>query len=132
MSRGQNKIRRHLGKIAARSNNRCHLCGEGFASLAPTHSEKDFKAVQKWKLMRPTVDHIIPESEGGTYERENIRLAHNTCNSRRGNKPLLYYRMFKLFEIKYPFFAVEIPTRQWLKIQRLNHKKTRHKISTEE
>lgn len=34
----------------------------------------------------PTLDHIIPLSKGGPHTRENLRLAHFICNSRRGNR----------------------------------------------
>lgn len=30
-------------------------------------------------------DHIKPKSLGGTYEKENMALAHKICNSKRGN-----------------------------------------------
>lgn len=30
-------------------------------------------------------DHIIPESLGGGYEKENQALAHKRCNTKRGN-----------------------------------------------
>jgi hypothetical protein len=30
-------------------------------------------------------DHIKPKSLGGTYEKENMALAHKVCNSKRGN-----------------------------------------------
>jgi 5-methylcytosine-specific restriction endonuclease McrA len=34
----------------------------------------------------PTVDHLIPVSEGGTDAPENLRLAHRTCNTKRGTR----------------------------------------------
>lgn len=33
---------------------------------------------------RPSLDHIVPRSHGGTDEPENLRLAHWWCNSIRG------------------------------------------------
>jgi hypothetical protein len=33
-----------------------------------------------------TLDHIIPQSRGGTGALANLRLAHKKCNSRRGNQ----------------------------------------------
>lgn len=40
---------------------------------------------QKMKLQTATVDHIIPVSKGGTDHISNLRLAHASCNQRRGN-----------------------------------------------
>lgn len=34
-----------------------------------------------------SVDHVVPKSEGGTNDIENLRPAHRGCNSKRGNKP---------------------------------------------
>lgn len=33
-----------------------------------------------------TLDHIMPVSRGGTGALVNLRLAHDECNSRRGNQ----------------------------------------------
>ena len=35
--------------------------------------------------MRATFDHVQPVSHGGTWDEENLRLAHRDCNERRGN-----------------------------------------------
>ncbi len=32
----------------------------------------------------PSLDHVIPLALGGTHTRDNVRLAHRICNSRRG------------------------------------------------
>ena len=52
--------------VLARENYRCHICG---------------KKIQPGQV---TFDHIVPVSMGGTDESTNLRLAHLTCNSRRG------------------------------------------------
>ena len=36
-----------------------------------------------------SVDHLVPVFFGGTDERENLSLAHLTCNTARGHKPLV-------------------------------------------
>lgn len=34
----------------------------------------------------PSLDHIVPLSEGGKHDPANVRLAHLKCNSERGNR----------------------------------------------
>lgn len=36
--------------------------------------------------MRPSIDHIIPLSRGGTHELENVQLSHYRCNESKGNR----------------------------------------------
>lgn len=55
---------------------RCGLCG---GRVNPLHQVPHPKA--------PTIDHIIPLSEGGADTRRNVQLAHFLCNSRKGNRP---------------------------------------------
>lgn len=61
-----------LREIAERDRWRCHLCGR----LVP---DRDYKA----RPDDPTLDHLIPQSEGGPHTRANVRLAHNRCNYER-------------------------------------------------
>ena len=35
-----------------------------------------------------TFDHIVPESDGGTDDLNNLQLAHRLCNQLRGAEPL--------------------------------------------
>ena len=37
----------------------------------------------------PSRDHVVPKSQGGRNEWQNIRLAHRGCNSRKGIAPIL-------------------------------------------
>lgn len=59
--------------IAKRDGRRCHLCGK--------HVDMDLGHMD---AMGPTLDHLIPVSEGGKHTPENVALAHRSCNSRRG------------------------------------------------
>ena len=34
----------------------------------------------------PTLDHVIPLSEGGEHTETNAQLAHFRCNTRKGNR----------------------------------------------
>jgi hypothetical protein len=36
--------------------------------------------------MSATRDHVIPQSRGGSHDRDNLRLVHRACNSARGNR----------------------------------------------
>jgi 5-methylcytosine-specific restriction endonuclease McrA len=37
---------------------------------------------------RPSCDHIVPKSDGGTRHHTNIRIVCAECNVRRGNGPI--------------------------------------------
>ena len=60
---GRRDWRRTRDRILARDDRICQLCGQPGAD---------------------TVDHIIPVSKGGTNNDDNLRAAHQRCNSRRG------------------------------------------------
>ena len=57
-------------KVRARSANRCEYC----------HAD------ETWQFVRFTIDHIIPQSDAGGDELENIALACRNCNERRSNR----------------------------------------------
>ena len=59
-------------EIAERDGWRCHLCGRLVPDRQYTAADDD-----------PTIDHLIPVSEGGEHSRTNVRLAHNRCNWER-------------------------------------------------
>lgn len=62
-----------LVDLGDRDGWRCHLC------------RKRVDKRLKWpNAMCATQDHLIPISDGGDDEPENIALAHYRCNSRRG------------------------------------------------
>lgn len=66
----------HAELVAAfrRGGGRCGICGK----------PADVKITEG--PMRPTLDHIVPQSRGGGEDRANIQLAHYVCNSRKGNR----------------------------------------------
>jgi len=35
-----------------------------------------------------SVDHLLPQVHGGTYEQHNVRLTHAYCNEKRGYGPI--------------------------------------------
>lgn len=70
-----------LQELIERDNRRCHLCG-GKVSARKKFGKRgtprgDMKTY-------PTIDHIVPVSKGGTHTWGNVKLAHWSCNSKRG------------------------------------------------
>ena len=43
-------------------------------------------ADERWQFIRFTMDHIRPQSAGGSDEADNLALACRNCNERRGNR----------------------------------------------
>jgi len=70
-----------LEDIAAHTDGNCHLC----------HQPADLDLYGRtglWGEDTVTVDHLWPQSWGGSDEIDNLRLAHGTCNSRRGTRDI--------------------------------------------
>jgi 5-methylcytosine-specific restriction endonuclease McrA len=60
-------------RIIERDEGICYLCG---------------------RMGATTVDHVIPQSRGGTSEDHNLRAAHRSCNAMKGNgRPLPWARV---------------------------------------
>jgi hypothetical protein len=62
-------------RLAERDGARCWLCGNAVDLGAPAGSP--------WA---GSVDHVVPRARGGGSEPANLRLAHRSCNSRRGSR----------------------------------------------
>ena len=43
-------------------------------------------ADERWQFIRFTIDHVQPQSAGGSDEVDNLALACRNCNERRGNR----------------------------------------------
>ena len=65
--RGATAGRVSMADIYKRDGGHCHICGK--AAERPVGS----------------LDHLVPLSHGGPHEPLNVRLAHRSCNSSRGN-----------------------------------------------
>jgi 5-methylcytosine-specific restriction endonuclease McrA len=57
-------------KVFERDDWTCHICGES--------TSKSYDHADPWS---PTLDHIIPISQGGPHLYENVALAHSYCNA---------------------------------------------------
>jgi len=77
MSRGPGAKERRLHNKAVRIRERdgddCWLCRQ----------EIDFTLTGDDEVWGPSLDHVIPRENGGTWADENIRLAHRQCNASR-------------------------------------------------
>lgn len=68
--------RRAIAQVRAEEPT-CWLCGFPIDLRLPHNS--------KWSS---TIDEVVPRSKGGsTTDRANLRHAHRSCNSSRGNRP---------------------------------------------
>ena len=65
---------RNLRARVFREEDICCICGKPVdKSLPGAHP------------MGPTLEHTTPWSRGGTNTRDNVHLAHRSCNIRKGN-----------------------------------------------
>lgn len=62
-----------LAEIAERDRFMCQLCGKRVAMKQGVPHPN-----------APTIDHVVPVSEGGDDTRANVQLAHFRCNSVKG------------------------------------------------
>lgn len=62
--------------ICIRDNWKCHICGLAVDKGKFNNSNPKSK----------TLDHIIPSSLGGSNDVSNLKLAHFSCNSSKGNR----------------------------------------------
>lgn len=66
--------RRKLARMFKEQSGICYLCGIPMR-LNLTKKRTRFDA---------SIDHLIPECEGGTMANNNIKAAHKYCNNARG------------------------------------------------
>jgi 5-methylcytosine-specific restriction endonuclease McrA len=56
-------------------------------SLCPRRLDRRLKDPDDGNYI--TFDHVIPSSRGGLTVLSNLRLAHRSCNTSRGNEPIM-------------------------------------------
>ena len=61
-------------------NGICAICKRQMPQIRP-----EVMHATIWRKMRPTIDHIVPTSKGGSDRIDNLQLVHARCNKRRGN-----------------------------------------------
>lgn len=64
--------RQLVAALKERDGDHCYLCGKPFN-----------------KHNQPTLDHIHPLSKGGTWDFDNLGLAHRRCNLDKGDRLLM-------------------------------------------
>lgn len=75
---GTGYFRRVVSYLAHRDGERCAICHK--------HIDTTLPSGPRGNPLGPSIDHIIPRSEGGADTLANVRLTHWTCNRRRGNR----------------------------------------------
>lgn len=71
-----------LYKLFNRDNGRCHICGGECDWNDYRHINNRFVCGNNY----PTIDHVIPLAKGGMHSWDNVRLAHHSCNSAKGDR----------------------------------------------
>lgn len=72
-----------LERLFDREGGQCHICGLLCNYEDYKITEEGYFIVGKFY---PSIDHVVPLSKGGTHTWNNIKLAHISCNSWKGNK----------------------------------------------
>lgn len=76
-----------------RYNNICYLCGKPC-------DDNDYQMVNGNFVVGsnyPTMEHFIPICKGGKHTKNNVKLAHHGCNSRKGRKSFENYIPLQIF-----------------------------------
>lgn len=89
------KKRQHLHN---KQGGKCYYCNVDMVFCGPTTAKK--RGCQR---LMTTVDHLTPQSQGGTHDLNNLVAACYRCNSKRGIMP---YHLF-MWVVK------NISTYQW-------------------
>lgn len=72
-----------LSELFERDSGICHICGK--PCDYSDYVVKNGKRCARGNY--PSCDHIVPISKGGTHSWDNVKLAHVSCNAKKGVKP---------------------------------------------
>jgi 5-methylcytosine-specific restriction endonuclease McrA len=67
-------------QVAERHGSKCWLCG---TRTYPDDRRRVDVGEERPGATYPAVDYIVPIDRGGTYEMDNLRIAHRACRERR-------------------------------------------------
>lgn len=67
-----------LAYLVERDGDECAICGRNV--------DLTLKSGTQGSRQGPSIDHLVPRSQGGTDDLSNLRLAHWGCNQQRGNR----------------------------------------------
>lgn len=76
MGKTASRTARRIALVRARDGETCCYCGHPIRFYA---AETD--------RHRPTIEHVLSRSQGGSNDPRNLKLAHSKCNNRVGNAP---------------------------------------------
>lgn len=72
-----------LRELIKRDGGKCYICGK------KVEKQRKFGKARgrgEDRRMYPTIDHLIPISRGGLHTWDNVKLAHLSCNTKKGGK----------------------------------------------
>ena len=71
-------------QVAQRQGSKCWLCG---TRTYPDDRRRIDVGTHRHGAAFPVVDLVVPLDDGGTYDPDNLRIAHLQCSERRIAKP---------------------------------------------
>jgi 5-methylcytosine-specific restriction endonuclease McrA len=71
-------------QVVERQGSKCWLCG---TRTFPDDRRRIDVGEERLGATYPTVDYLVPIDRGGTYELDNVRLAHRHCRDLRTANP---------------------------------------------
>lgn len=72
-----------LSALIERDGGICHICGKKVSDRVKFGGSR---GKGEDRTMYPSVDHIVPISRGGEHVWSNVKLAHLSCNAKKGAK----------------------------------------------